>query len=109
MISVVNYSNMTLLLHLYFEGSGTRLKLLDYMASGIPTITTTLGVEGLHEDILNNLVIEDELCNYADKINSLLCDSDLYDELSINGRKYVEKYYSWDNNLDPFLDIYKKY
>lgn len=91
-----------------FEGSGTRLKILDYMASGIPTITTTLGVEGLHEDILKSLIIEDEICNYAGKINNLLCDGDLYEKLSIDGRNYVEKYYSWDSNLGPFLDIYRK-
>jgi len=92
-----------------FEGSGTRLKLLDYMASGLPTITTSLGVEGLHEDIINCLLIEDNLCNYAEKIDKLLHDRILYNDLSHYGRNYVEQYYSWDKNLNPFLNIYNKY
>jgi glycosyltransferase involved in cell wall biosynthesis len=89
-----------------FEGSGTRLKLLDFMASGIPTISTNLGIEGLHDDIVNCLLLEDIPVNYARKIHELLLDRSLYQKLSIKGRSYVETYYDWDNNLSPFLDIY---
>ena len=41
------FSKTTIALAPLFEGSGTRLKILDYLSAGIPTISTNLGVEGL--------------------------------------------------------------
>lgn len=90
-----------------FEGSGTRLKLLDFMASGIPTISSTLGIEGLHEDITNSLIIEDDIHEYARLIDEIVCDASQYQQLATKGRSYVERNYNWDNNLEPFLNIYR--
>jgi glycosyltransferase involved in cell wall biosynthesis len=90
------------------EGSGTRLKILDYLAAGIPTISTSLGVEGLHPSIADCVIIEDDLCKYAKIIRRLDTDIQAYDSLAKRGRKYVERYYNWDNNLDPFLELYRK-
>ena len=89
-----------------FEGSGTRLKLLDYLASGIPTIGTTLSIEGLHGDIRQSMIIEDSIDEYATAIEHLASNGKLYEELAQSGRRYVEKYYDWRNNLQPFSDIY---
>lgn len=88
------------------EGSGTRLKLLDYLASGIPTIGTTLSIEGLEESIRQSMIIEDSIDKYTEAIQRLTRDEELYEQLARSGRQYVEKYYDWRNNLKPFTDIY---
>lgn len=88
------------------EGSGTRLKLLDFFASVLPTIGTQLSTEGLHESIASVMVIEDNIDSYARTIDRIINDRSLYHDMSQAGRNFVEKYYDWSNNLDPFLSIY---
>lgn len=92
-----------------FEGSGTRLKILDFLASGMPVITTSLGIEGLQKSIKKCLVIENNITKYAVKIEQIMQRLKKYSNLSLKGRKFVEQYYNWNNNLKPFLNIYKKY
>lgn len=92
-----------------FEGSGTRLKILDFLASGLPVVSTTLGVEGLHEDIARCLVIEDDINSYAAQINNIVRDLAKYEKIALRGRAYVERHYDWSRSLHPFLTIYEKY
>jgi len=90
-----------------YQGSGTRLKLLDYLASGLPVITTSLGVEGLLPEIKNHLTIENDIEEYALKIDHIMTDLNTYEIKSMKGRKFVEQYYDWSNAIDPFLNVYQ--
>lgn len=90
-----------------FEGSGTRLKLLDYLASGLPVIATSVAAEGLDAAIHSYLIIEDDISKYAALIESITSDPQ---ELAIRaqkGREFVERVYDWPNCIDPFLDAYR--
>jgi len=90
------------------QGSGTRLKILDYMASGLQVVTTNLGVEGLDSNTSRYLNIEDNMEKYALTIHKTMENLGEYKEASINARKFVELEYDWKNNLEPFLEVYKK-
>ncbi len=92
-----------------FEGSGTRLKILDFLASGMPVITSSLGIEGLQKSINNCLIIENNINKYAVKIEQIMQNLKECGKISFRGRRFVEQYYNWNNNLKPFLNIYKKY
>lgn len=77
-----------------FSGSGTNLKMLDYMSAGIPVISTAMGSRGL--DVENNK--HAIICNadeMPEKIVELLDDADLKNKLRINARTLVEDKYSW--------------
>ena len=78
-----------------FSGSGTNLKMLDYMSSGIPVISTPTGARGL--DIENGkhalICTEDQM---HEKIIELLNTELLRDKLRVNARDIVESKYSWD-------------
>jgi glycosyltransferase involved in cell wall biosynthesis len=91
-----------------FEGSGTRLKVLDFFSSGLPVISTTLGIEGLHPQIQDCVVIEDDINQYAQVIHQLAMNLSSYAKIAQKGREYVESYYDWHNNLEPFLNLYRK-
>lgn len=88
------------------EGSGTRIKILEYLAAGVPTISTNLGVEGLENKIKDCLVIEDNISNYGERIKYLIENPLESEAYSIKGRKYVEKHRSWDKNVKNIIDIY---
>jgi glycosyltransferase involved in cell wall biosynthesis len=77
---------------LRFE-SGTRFKILEAGACGIPVVSTTLGAEGLAVIHGEHLLIADDAGSFAEAIVRLLRDRDLAHRLSENlGRLIREKY-----------------
>ena len=55
-------------------GSGVKNKILQASLAGLPIVSTTLGIEGIHKDILSYVFVADEAKEIADcifKINEL--------------------------------------
>ena len=78
-----------------FSGSGTNLKMLDYMSAGIPTISTETGARGLKAiDSKHVIICSPDLIH--GKIRDLLGSKDLRDKLRRSGRAHVEESYSWE-------------
>ncbi len=78
-------------------GSGTRLKILEALACGLPVVSTTIGVEGLELSDPPEIAIADRPAAIADAVVSLLAAPD--DELEAVGRRgraLVEARYDWD-------------
>lgn len=88
------------------EASGTSLKVLDFMASGLPLITTRLNIRAFDPPMSELCVIEDNPDRYADRIHEMMTDLKKYEVLALKARKYVEKNYHWQNCLEPFLEVY---
>jgi len=72
------------------SGSGTNLKMFDYMSAGIPILTTAFGTRGIDDksqfiicevDEMPTVVSDFKLEDYADRIDS--------------ARKYVEETFDW--------------
>lgn len=59
------------------HGSGTRLKILEYLSCGLPVISTTVGAEGLNIQNGVHAIIEDDLNAFASKLIQLLNDKQL--------------------------------
>jgi len=89
------------------SGSGTNIKMLDYMAAGLPVITTPIGARGLDLDNNQDVVI----CNvdeFPAKIREVLSDIKLYDQLSTTGRKKAMEKYDWKMIAKNMADIIEK-
>ncbi len=91
-----------------FHGSGTRLKILEYMALGKPVISTSKGAEGI--EVTNNLdiVLENNLETFSEHIVSLLQDKDRCERLGTNARRLVEENYTWDRVCERAIEVYRK-
>jgi glycosyltransferase involved in cell wall biosynthesis len=76
-------------------GSGTNLKMLDYLAAGLPVITTPVGARGLHLINRENVIISD-INQFPVEINNVLNNPDLSEKLSKNGINFVKENYSWN-------------
>ena len=76
------------------QGSGTRLKILEYFSSGIPVVSTSVGAEGLVTENRQNIFIDDNLENFAEHIIQLLKDKALSSTMGEAGRA-VAATYDW--------------
>lgn len=83
-----------------FRGSGTRLKILEYLACGLPVVSTTKGVEGLNLVNENSIIVEDDLTAFAKSIVKLLKDHEFAEKLRKNTKVSVMDY-DWKKNFCP--------
>ena len=77
------------------DGGGTRLKILDAMAMGMPVISTTIGCEGIDVSPGKDVLIADTPEEFVRNIRKLIDDGALRDSLGNNARALVESRYSW--------------
>jgi glycosyltransferase involved in cell wall biosynthesis len=88
-------------------GSGTNLKMLEYLAAGIPVISTPVGARGLGvEDGKHCLVVEIE--DFAVAIANLKVEDFASKQMRVEtAREYVQEKFDWQviaNNLYKFLN-----
>lgn len=76
-------------------GSGTRLKILEGMAAGVPVVSSSLGAEGLAVSPGNDVLIADGEDAWLPALSSLAADSTRWDALSAAGSQLVRARYDW--------------
>jgi glycosyltransferase involved in cell wall biosynthesis len=86
-------------------GSGTRFKLMQAMASGVPIVSTTLGAMGLN--VSDQMLLADDAKSFASAVNRLLSDEDLRGQLSQRGRDYVQRHFDWSVIVPELLKVYE--
>jgi glycosyltransferase involved in cell wall biosynthesis len=85
------------------SGSGTRLKILESWAAGLPVVSTSIGAEGLDVSDGENIVLADDPCQFAEAVLKVLRNPELSRRLADNGRQLVEERYDW-RAIAPRLD-----
>jgi glycosyltransferase involved in cell wall biosynthesis len=76
-------------------GAGTRLKLLEAFAAGIPVVATSMAAEGINAVDGRHLAIADDEQAFADAIVDLLANRAKRMRMSIAARQLVEARYDW--------------
>jgi GT2 family glycosyltransferase/glycosyltransferase involved in cell wall biosynthesis len=74
------------------SGSGVRVKLLEGFAAGIPTVSTTIGAEGLTLEDGAICGLADAPQAFANWVVRLLEDPQLAAEMAVRARAYVEEH-----------------
>ncbi len=89
-------------------GGGTRIKILEAMAAGLPVISTKVGVAGLNVIDGKNVFIADKVDDIVDKAITLLKNPVLNAAIGLNGQKHVKKYFDWKSIVKMHEPIYSK-
>lgn len=90
------------------SGSGTRFKLLEALACGLPVVSTTLGAEGLGAVDGEHMLIADTPEAFAKAVLRLLDDSALAGRLSSQGRAWVVQQHSWSRSATLLVEAYQQ-
>jgi glycosyltransferase involved in cell wall biosynthesis len=87
------------------SGGGSRLKILEALAAGLPVVATTIGAEGLEDLIGSGIVVADDPDHFAALMIGLLSDPSRAAEVGATGRAAVTERYSWSATLAPLAQV----
>lgn len=86
-------------------GGGTRLKILESMAYGLPVVSTSIGCEGIEAVPGRDILVANEPGAFAAAVVELLRSPERCRALRQNARRLVEERYDWDKVMAPYDDI----
>jgi glycosyltransferase involved in cell wall biosynthesis len=90
-----------------WQGGGTRLKVLEALASGRPLVGTRLGVSGIGFRPGEHGLVEDTPARLAVAAEHLLNDAELSMRLACAGGQLAERY-AWARTLAPAEALYRE-
>lgn len=77
------------------HGGGSKLKVLEALAAGLPLVSTAQGVSGLSVEHNEACLAGDSASQLAEQLCRVLKDSALASQLSVAGRRYVQLNHDW--------------
>ena len=77
------------------SGGGTRLKVLEAMAAGVPVVSTTVGAEGINITSGTDIWLADTPDCFAHCVVDLFNDMSMRSSIVKHAREKVEKEYDW--------------
>jgi len=80
--------------------SGTRLKILEAWAAGLPVVSTSVGAEGLDAIDGEHLLLADRAEAFAAQVTRLLACKTMRIQVGMAGRLLLEKEFTWEKAWD---------
>lgn len=101
------YQQAAILAAPIYGGGGTRYKNLESFASGLPVVTTSIGIGGTDARDGVEVVIRNKPDDIALAVIELLNNKNLYEKIAKSAREMVRKKYDWDPIAKKLSDIYE--
>lgn len=79
-----------------FSGSGINIKMLDYLAYGLPTVTSPCGSRGLEIENMKHAVVNNTN-KFDESIKEIFANPLLYDTLRQQGHRFAIENYNWES------------
>lgn len=100
------YESSTLVVVPVRAGSGMRVRILETFAHGMPTVTTTVGLEGIDAVPNEDVLVADTVDDFATAVLKLLRDQQLQQKLAVHGRRLAETRYDWQVALKGLDEVF---
>ena len=85
---------------------GTRLKVLEAMASDLPVVSTPVGVAGLNIKYGVHALVSSDVKELARMTLKVLDDKKVASTLARDGKKFVADNFDWKSIVDKLNDVY---
>lgn len=102
------YQTASVLVAPIYGGGGTRYKNFEAFASGLPVVTTSIGIRGTNVKDKDEVIIRDDPQDIADAVIELINNQSLYKKISSNAKKIVRDNYDWDPIAKKLSNIYEE-
>lgn len=89
-------------------GGGTRLKIYEAMAMGLPVVSTSVGAEGLPVENGREILLADTPEEFADAVLRVLTNPDLALELGDRAGSFVRENCGWRVATNRFAELCKR-
>jgi glycosyltransferase involved in cell wall biosynthesis len=89
-------------------GTGQQNKILEAMAMGVPCVTSASVNNAIGAESGKEILIADNQEEFAEAINSLLNDPELYKSIRRNALTFVRHTYGWENSVEKLMQIMMK-
>jgi hypothetical protein len=86
-------------------GAGTKRKLIQALMSGTPTVSTSIGIEGLDVRHRKEVLVADEPTAFARAIETLLVNDGLWHRIARNGRERILRVHGRKAARDRFVSV----
>jgi glycosyltransferase involved in cell wall biosynthesis len=86
-------------------GGGTRIKIYEAMAMGVPVVSTEVGAEGLPVVHRKHVMLASDWDSLTNCTTELLEDRELATQIAHNGAQLVRANYSWQVITGDFIDM----
>lgn len=87
------------------EGGGTRMKIIDCFAAGLPVVTTAKGIEGIPVVNKREAIICDSWGDMASEINALAESQEYRDSLTTKALEFASEM-DWKSIAKRYLDLF---
>jgi len=84
-------------------GAGIKGKLTEAMVCGTPSVTTTIGAEGMHEKLPWNGFVSDDLTDFVNNAVELYTDKKVWKKAQKNGIEIINQLYDKEQLELPFI------
>jgi len=84
---------------------GIQNKILEAMAMGIPVVTTSVANRGIQATHGKEILVADDPAEFAAATIALLNDHGLRETIAKNARSFIERYFTWENNLQKLDEL----
>jgi glycosyltransferase involved in cell wall biosynthesis len=93
------------------NGSGMKVKMLDYASFGLPVVGTTIAAMGYESN--DGFIITDDYPTFVSQVIALLKAPQMAQEKGRAGKEYVDNNFSWDtivkNQYQVYCDLYEEH
>ncbi|AWB66759.1 glycosyl transferase family 1 [Saccharobesus litoralis] len=89
-------------------GAGVQNKVLEYMALGMPAITSSVGLEGIEAEVGKEILVADSVNEYINMIQEITNNIKYAEEIGYKGNQFVLKENTWSGKLKPLIEKINK-
>lgn len=87
---------------------GTRLKVLEALASALPVVSTNVGVAGLGLKKGSDALVSDNMNKLAENVIRVINDTKYANKIGKSGKEFVKKNFDWKSIVEKLNKVYIK-
>lgn len=102
------YQGASVLVAPIYGSGGTRYKNFEAFASGLPVVTTSIGIGGTDASFGKDVLVKDRPQDIVVEAVRLLQDKKLHQKVSENARRMVREKYDWESITQKLNQVYRE-